>query len=484
MQRLNGMDTSFLYGETPSWHMHAGALIVVDPSTAPGRFGVARLRSLIFERLGLLRPFRRRLVEVPFGLDRPVWIDDPHPDMTHHVRKVRVKRPGGERELGALVGEVFARKLDRNRPMWEIVLVEGLERGRAAIIVKVHHSLVDGVRGARLYELLLDASCDAPFTRPHTPAVRPERVPGAAEMVLRSVPDLVTTPIRAARTTRRLGVNAIRMIGFRTSSDWRAAVFPFQAPRTSFNHVITPNRELAFASVPLADVKAIKNAFRVTVNDVVLGICSGALRRYLAARGELPDRSLIAQIPIAVHVDDARDRSEQWGNRVSVMGAALATQIDDPVKRLHAIHASTTSGKAMHRRLGDNLVLDLAEVVPPGLLAAGVAAYTRLRLSEHHEPVFNLIVSNVPGPPVPVYLAGAQVLGTYPIGPLLDGSGLNISAFSYRDNVDFGFIVCPELVPDPWLLVDATVEALHELRDAAQRHDETSPRMAARSRVV
>ncbi len=482
MQRLSGMDASFVYGETPSWHMHAGGLVILDPSTAPGSFDVHRLRALLEARAGGLGPFLRRLVEVPLGLDRPAWVNDPHLDLDCHVRSVGVPSPGGPHELGALVGELFGYKLEQGRPLWEIWFIEGLEDGRVGLLVKVHHALVDGVRGARLYEVLFDLDPDAPFERPGTPEVAAERIPPGWEMALRALPRLAGTPLRAARTAGHLGGSALGMLRFRRSPDWPTATLPFQAPHTSLNQSITPHRGFAFCSVPLAELKAIKDAFSVTVNDVVLGICAGALRHYLADRGELPDKALVAQVPVAVHVDDGgNDSADGWGNAVTVMGAALPTQLDDAGERLRTIHLSTHSAKAMQQALGDDLILDLADVAPPGVLAAGVRAYSRLRLSEHHSPIFNLIISNVRGPSFPLYIAGARLVANYPMGPLLDGGGLNITVLSYLDQVDFGFVVCPEIVPDPWKLADATSAAFAELRMAATR-SASPPKRASRAK--
>jgi diacylglycerol O-acyltransferase len=466
MRRLSGMDASFVYGETPSWHMHGGTLFVLDPSTAPGGFDVHRLRALVAARAGLLGPFLARLVEVPFGLDRPAWVNDPHLDLERHIHSVGVPHPGGSRELAALAGDLFASKLERNRPLWEIWVIEGLEDGRIALLLKVHHSLADGVRATRLYEVLFDLDAGSPIDRPGTPEIADERVPSQLEMTVRSLPRLASTPLRAARAAGDLGLAALRLARFAGSPQWSAATFPFQAPRTSLNRGISAHRALAFCSLPLSDVKTIKNAFSVTVNDAVLGICTGALRRYLAGRDELPGKPLIAQIPVAVHV-----HASGWGNAVAVMGAALPTQLDDPAEQLRVIHDSTQSAKTMQRALGDDLILDLADIVPPGVLAAGVGAYSRLRLTEHHPPIFSLILSNVQGPPFPLYIAGAQLLANYVMGPLLDGSGLNITVISYRDHVDFGFVVCPEIVKDPWLLADTTSAAFTELLEAATGTD-------------
>ncbi len=470
MHRLSGADANLIYGETPSWHLHAGTLVVLDPSTAPDGFDVQRLRALVETRSGLLGPFLRRLVEVPFGLDRPVWVDDPHLDLDRQIRRVGVPSPGGRRELGDLVGDLFAFKLERDRPLWEVWFIEGLQDDRVALLVKVHHALADGARAARLYEVLFDLEPDAPFRRPGAPEAKGERIPSEWELALRSLPRLAATPLRAALTARHLGGSALRMLRYRGSPAWPAATFPFQAPRTSLNRTITAHRGFAFCSLPLPGVKTIKNAFSLTVNDVVLGICAGALRRYLDDRGELPDGPLIAQVPVAVHVEDTSDTSGgAWGNAITVMGAALPTQLADPAERLQAIHESTHSAKAMQQALGDDLILDLADIAPPGVLAAGVRAYSRLRLSEHHPPIFNLIVSNVPGPPLPLYIAGARLEANYPIGPLFDGGGLNITVLSYLDHIDFGFVVCPEIVEDPWELADAATEAFAELERTATK---------------
>jgi len=470
MQRLSGADANFVYSETPSWHMHAGMLVLLDPSAVSGGFDVCRLRALFKARAGLLGPFHRRLVKAPLGLDRPAWVDDPHLDLERHIRCIGVPRPGGPRELGALVGDLFAVKLESDRPLWEIWFIEGLTDGLVGLLVKVHHSLADGTRAARLYEVLFDLEPGAPFERPGTPEVQAERIPREWEMALRALPRLAATPLRAARTAGHLSRSAVRMVRFLGSPERPGATFPFQAPRTSLNQPITPHRAFAFCAVSLSDVKTIKNVFSVTVNDVVLGICAGALRRYLADRGELPRRPLIAQVPVAVHTDEKGDTfGGGWGNAVAVMGAALATQVDDPVERLQAIHTSTRSAKVMHQALGDDLILDLADVAPPGVFAAGVRAYSHLRLAEHHPPVFNLIVSNLQGPSFPLYIAGARLVANYPIGPLLDGGGLNITVFSYLDQIDFGFVVCPEIVEDPWRLADAASAAFIELREAAAR---------------
>jgi WS/DGAT/MGAT family acyltransferase len=252
------------------------------------------------------------------------------------------------------------------------------------------------------------------------------------------------------------------------SQERSTLTLPFQAPSTSLNRAITPHRGFAFSSISLSGTKTIKNAFSVTVNDVVLAVCAGALRRYLLDRDELPDKPLLAQVPVVVHVDSGGDRSGgSWGNATSVMGVGLPTQLEDPAERLRAIHASTHSGKTLQHALGDDIILDLADVVPPGLLAIAVRVYSRLHLADHLPPIFNLIVSNVQGPSVPLYIAGARLIASYPMGPLLDGGGLNITVFSYLDEINFGLVACPEVVGDPWQLSRAMSTSFAELLKAA-----------------
>jgi len=239
MQRLSGADASFVYGETASAHMHVGTVAVLDPSTAPGGFDVDRLRSLVEARKGLLGPFLRRMIEVPLGLDRPAWVDDPHLDLNRQIRPVGVPAPGGPHELGALVGELLAYKLEPGRPLWEVWFIDGLEDGRVALLTKMHHCLADGVRGARLYEVLYDLDPGAPLDRPDTPLLRGERIPTGWEMALRALPRLAGTPLRAARTSAYLLLSARGMLRVHASPEWPAVTLPFQAPRTSLNRCIT-----------------------------------------------------------------------------------------------------------------------------------------------------------------------------------------------------------------------------------------------------
>jgi WS/DGAT/MGAT family acyltransferase len=276
---------------------------------------------------------------------------------------------------------------------------------------------------------------------------------------------LATTPLR----TMRFGAETLaalgRLTGVLASHDGRTAALPFRAPRTPLNRPLTPRRTFAFASVPLEDMQAVKQAFGVTMNDVALALSADTLRRYLTERDDLPERPLIAQIPVGVHRDGAS--AGAGGNFVAATGASLCTDIADPVERLSAIHASMRSAKAMQAALGDDVVIDALEVVPPAAITAGLGLYRGLRLAQAHPPIFNAIVSNVAGPPVPLYSCGARVAAVYALGPLLLGCGINITLVSYQGRVDFGVAVCPDVVDAPWELAEGIPSALAELRKVA-----------------
>lgn len=459
MERLTGLDAAFLSLETPSNHMHLMAVAVLDPTDVPGGFTAETVKRLIENRLDTLPPFRRRVVRVPFGLHHPLWIEDPGFDIDFHIRQVAVPEPGGPRELAAFVGEVAGWPLDRDRPLWQMWVVEGLEHGHAALVAKVHHAAVDGASGVEVLASLVDLE--------PTPVATPEasdepwhadRVPGDIEMIGASMVSIARQPVRMARAVVHLGKSLARL-GTRLRNEDVHAGVPFTAPRLSWNVMITPHREVAFTAISLDDVKVVKNAFGATVNDVVLAVLSGAFRRYFVERDELPDRPLVAVIPTSVRSMDEK----QMGNRVSAMFTQLSTDLDDPLDRLAAVQETMSGAKQVHADIGGNTLEEWAELAAPAMLARGARLYSQLRLADRHPPIHNLVVSNVPGPQFPLYMAGSRLVDFYPMGPVFDGAGLNVTAMSYRDRVDVGFMACREAVPDLWRLAAEVPEALAEL---------------------
>jgi len=461
MQRLTGLDAAFLALETPSTHMHVMATMVLDPSDTPDGFTVDTMRQLIAERLPRLEPFRRRVVEIPFGVHHPVWVEDPDFDLDYHVRRAALPAPGGIKELAELTAEIAGRQLDRRRPLWELWVVEGLEHGHVAIIAKMHHAAIDGVLGVDLMTEIFDFEPN-PAPKPPADLPKPERLPSDVELLVGAMTSIARQPLRMVRAARNLAGSATRVVQRIRAAPVNAGV-PLTAPATPLNGVLTPHRRVTFTSVPLADIKDVKRAFGVTVNDVVLAVCAGALRRFLDARGNVPDKPLLAAIPASVR---GRDDRGVMGNRVSAMFATLATQLDDPVDRLFAARDVMSGAKQVHEDIGGNTLHEWAEVAAPVMFSRGMRLYERL-VQGRHPPIVNLIVSNVPGPSFPLYCAGARLVSLFPLGPVLAGTGLNITVLSYLDSVGFGLIGCREIVPDIDDIAAAVPDALAELVKAA-----------------
>ncbi|MFV0316463.1 MAG: WS/DGAT/MGAT family O-acyltransferase [Microthrixaceae bacterium] len=462
MRKLSGQDAAFLYGETPNWHLHVSGLMVLDAQAAPDGWSFERFREILISRIPEVPQLRWRYVDVPFGIDRPSWVEDPDMDPDFHIRRVALPRPGGDRELGEVVGRLVSYKLDRSRPLWEAWCIEGLEGGRVAILQKMHHSIIDGVSGAGLAEVLLDLE---PTPRESSTELRDEikaeRVPGQGEMFVRGLMhSAVRTPVRAARfvnQTVRQAVSAVPVL-----RGERPVSLPLTAPRTVFNTDPTPRREFASARLELERVKALKDASGVKLNDVVLALCSTALRSYLREHHTLPDSTLIASCPVSMRTDG----DETVGNNLGNMFASLATDIDDPLERLMTIHESTKSAKEMHQAMAAHQIMGLTETTPPGLITLAARMYTSAGLASRTPPAASVVISNVPGPPFQLYLAGGPLEALYPMGPLLMGMSLNMTVFSIMESLDFGIMSCPDVVPEPGSIAAAIPEALTELEQA------------------
>ncbi|MGH9186582.1 MAG: WS/DGAT/MGAT family O-acyltransferase [Acidimicrobiales bacterium] len=465
MRRMRGQDAAFLYGETPAWHMHVCAVGIADTTDAPD-FSFEALRALLIQRLPQLPQFRWKLVDVPLGLDRPGWVEDADFDPDYHIRHIAVPPPGGRRELEDLVGHLIGYKLNRERPLWEMWVIEGLEGDRVAVFTKVHHAIIDGVSGAGLGEILFDIE---PTPRPADTEVREslhgQTQPTQFELLARGLVNAaVLTPVRVARFAGQGVGQLLAVQAYLRGGDRARARLPFQAPRTRFNADLTPHRSYSSASVPLAAVKAIKDVHGVKLNDVVLAVCAGAMRAYLSGHGELPDQPLLAQVPVSLRTDADRD---EVGNKVGTMFVSLATDVAAAGERLRAIYVSSQGAKEMRQALSARSIMGITETAPPALIALAARAMSSAGLGARTPPPVNVIISNVPGPPFPLYMAGARLESLVPLGPLLVGIGLTITVFSYEDRIDFGFMTCPELVPDVAALADAVPAAMAELEASA-----------------
>jgi diacylglycerol O-acyltransferase len=477
MDRLSGLDASFLYLETPAQLMHVCGLIVLDPSTMPEPYTFDRLKSEIDRRVHDVPAFTRKLRKVPLGLDHPIWVRDTHFDIDRHVHRLALPQPGGYAELTELAGHLAGLPLDRSRPLWEMWVIEGYEGDGVVVFSKMHHATVDGVSGANLISHLCSLEPDAePLAS--SPEEKFGRDPRQAELLGRAVVSTLTKPLHAARLVTPSAQLIARTVGRARQGTAMAA--PFSAPRTSFNGTITGHRAIAFADMSLEDVRAIKTATGTTVNDVVLAVAGGALRSYLDARGELPQNSLLATVPVSVR---ETSRHSTGANKVSALFAKLGTDLENPLERLEEMAEDNKNAKEHHGAINADSLQDWAEFAAPRTFGLAVRAYAGLRLAEKHPVVHNLVISNVPGPPVPLYFMGAQILALYPLGPVFHGAGLNITVMSNYGHLHVGLIACRESMPDVDDLVQRFPAELAALKAAVAADKAVTPLKQARKKT-
>jgi diacylglycerol O-acyltransferase / wax synthase len=480
MQQLTSLDAQFLAIESPRTYGHVGGLAVYDPSTAPGGDVThADICRLVEERLHLLPPFTRRLVEVPLGIDHPYWIEDADFDIDFHIRDSAVAPPGNDKQLAHTVERIFARPLDRSRPLWELYLIHGLEGGRVALLTKIHHAVVDGVSGAEILGILLDISPEGRDIPPAPDGPRGEREPGQLEMLYRGLLGMPRQPLRAIRSLPTVmpnitdfpGVGAIP--GAPTASRLLQKAWGMlpgtrdigvletttaRPPRTPFNGRVSPHRSFAFGSLPLDAVKQLKNELGITVNDVVVALCATAVRDWLLERDALPAEPLVAMVPMSVRT---KEQMGTYGNRVSMMVVPIPTNVEDPRERLLAAHETLKGAKERHRALPADLLTDATSFIPAAVQAR--ASRLTMELTGRLAPALNLVISNVPGPRDPLYLAGAQLQANFPVSVVADGLGLNMTVMSYRDHVDFGLVGDRNLVGDLWPMMEDLERSLDDL---------------------
>ena len=450
--------------ETPTLHMHTLKISILDPSGVPGGYTFERFKEVLGERLHLLPPFRRRMVEVPLGLHHPVWIEDPDFDLDYHVRRVVAPGPGGLAELSAVCSDIASRPLDRRHPLWEIDVVEGLEDGHIGFVAKIHHSAADGVAAAAMLASVLDSEPSTePAPQPAQPW-RPDRVPSQWELLVGALLAILRNIVALPKLLQRTVQGFQRVRAHRKQATVQPPL-PLTAPKLSFNGSLTPHRSFVMTSMPLDDFKHIKTSFDVTINDAFLAVCAGALRRYLERTHQLPAKPLVAGVPVSTRTGEGTD--DYIANSVSNMFTALHVEMEDPVDRLRAISAVTKEAKAVHNALGAEMLMDWSEMTPPRPFAGFMRLYSKWNLADRHRPPINLVVSNVPGPREPLFIAGARILDIFSMGPILESIGLNITVWSYLDEMNVGIVSCPELMGDLWDFVGDMHDALGELKKLA-----------------
>ncbi len=462
MQRLSGLDASFLYLETAAQPLHVCSILELDTSSMPGGYTFDRIRDELTLRIKAMPEFREKLANTRFNLDHPVWVEDNDFDVDRHLHRIGLPAPGGRRELAEICGHIASLPLDRSRPLWEMWIIENVagtdahQGGRLAVMTKVHHAAVDGVTGANLMSQLCSTEPDAPAPAPV------DGVGGgnALQIAIGGAARFMTWPLRMA-SVMPVTVSSVIDTARRARAGLTMAR-PFAAPHTPFNKNVTGHRNLAFVQLDLDDIKKVKDHFGVKVNDVVMALVSGVLRKFLLDRDELPDNSLVAMIPVSVH--ETSDRPGR--NQVSALFSRLETDIADPVERLKSISEANSVAKQHSSAIGATLLQDWTQFAAPAVFGIAMRVYAASRLGGA-KPVHNLVVSNVPGPQVPLYFLGSKVNAMYPLGPIFHGSGLNITVMSLTGKLDVGIVSCPELLPDLWDLADDFTVALQELLAAA-----------------
>jgi WS/DGAT/MGAT family acyltransferase len=461
MQRLGPQDASFLYLETPNVHQHVGGLAILDPSTAPGgALTYDDLVRVMSSRLHLAPRFRQKVLFPPLAVARPVWVDDADFDPSFHLRRAALPSPGGRRELVDYVQRVISRPLDRTKPLWEAYFIEGMEDGLVAVLTKVHHAMVDGMAAIDLASVVYDFSPEPQILTPRQ--WHPEREPTRAELFQVALKEQVTHPVRGVMHLAQQTLNApsrvAREVGEIVGGLFDIVGGGVLAPPGPFNRRVGPNRRFAMAEEPVQTFRDIKRALHGTVNDVVLATVAGALHRLLRYRKEpTRNRVLRAMVPVSVRT---RDEQSAMGNRVSSIFVDLPVGPMGAKRRLATIVEETRHLKESNYAVGAEFLMNIGTWAPPTIhaMAARLAARTR---------VINLVVSNVPGPQIPMHIAGARLLAQYPIMPIAESMGLSIAVTSLAGTMAFGVTADWDTLPDIEFLAHAIDDSLTELRKAA-----------------
>jgi diacylglycerol O-acyltransferase / wax synthase len=468
------MDSSFVAMESPNSPMHIGSLLIYNPETAPG--GFVRFKDILEffrSRMQLSKTMRQRLVRVPFDLDYPYWVEDPNFDLEYHLRHVALPKPGDWRQLCIQTARIHARPLDLSRPPWEFTVVEGLDNvpgyppGCFAFVTKVHHAAIDGMSGIDLMEALNTLE-------PHTPPPnkpdtwKPEKIPSPVELLGKSYINGLINPLKQAKVAAQTVPGIANAIKGLIASDFKVTS-DYVPPRTRFNKSISPHRVVEGQRFPLKDVKAIRALapdLKPKVNDVALAIIGGALNKYLTAKNDLPKSTLTAMAPISVR---SSDEKSDMGNQVSAMIAPLGTHIEDPAERLKYVFGRTSNSKAMTNAIGARTMTEVSKVNPLLYMALGAQLFNRVSIAHRLAMPFNTVVTNVPGPPIPIYSAGARLESmALSLICLTDGLGLAHVVQSYRDEAYISFTACRDIMPDPEFYSQCLKESFDEMLAASK----------------
>lgn len=458
MKRLNGWDAMLLYSETPNVHTHTLKIGVIDATDFEGDFTFETFRRTLRRRMHLLEPLRYELVDIPWKLHHPMWLEKAEVDLDYHLRRVRAPRPGGRRELDEIIGEVASTPLNRDRPLWEFHFVEGLAENRFAVVGKVHHALADGVASANMIAKAMDLNGPVQDERDLYATSAP---PSTAELLRAAGRDHVDQLRRLPRLVRETaaGVGRVRRRS-KERGEHPELARNFAPPPTFINHVLSPERRFATATLALADVKQTSKKLGITINDLVLATAAGALRELLLRHDGRADRPLIGSVPASIDPSPTR----LTGNEFSGLNVSLPVHHEDPLERVRLTSVATGIAKEDFHLLGPKVVSQWTAYLPPTL---GPPVFRWLSKRETQTKLLNLPISNVPGPRERGRIGGATVSEIYSVGPLMAGSGMNITVWSYVDQLNVSVLTDGHTLGDPHEATDAFVRAFSEIRSAA-----------------
>lgn len=494
MQQMQGLDAAFVALEQPSTPVHIGSVIIYDPSTAPGGFVRFKdILSFIESRLQLSSTMRQKMVKVPFGIDYPYWVQDINFDLEYHVRHLALPKPGDWRQLSIQAARIFARPLDLTRPPWEVTVVEGLDnvegvpKGSYAMISKVHHAAIDGVSGVDMMQALHTM---APHSEPleTIDTWRPESNPSQTELFMRGSARSMMLPLRQLNASRKALPGFLRAAkGYaKKEFDFKAVL---QTPKTRFNGKVSPHRMFGAQAFDLAEINTLRALSEGSkLNDVMLSITGGAMRHYLDAHDELPETSVTSLAPISVRQENEKNT---MGNQVAGMMVPLGSHLVDARERVKYCHAETGKAKALTNALGARQMAEISKLSSPAAMNIGASLYSRFNLAERMKPLVNTVVTNVPGPRIPLYSAGAQAVGMYGLMCLVDGMKLGHIVQSYNGVVTLSFTACRDAMPDPDFYgecirksFDDHIEAVRVLVEKAQPKTAKSTAKKPKSKVI
>ncbi len=447
IEQISAQDATFLYADSPTSPMHIGSLTIVE-----GSLNFKDFKAIVASKLHLMPKFRKRLLNVPFNLDYPYWVDDPNFDIDLHLDRIKLPDPANWKTLREVTASIFSDSLDLRRPLWSISFIEGLDeikqipKGSVAIVTKIHHVMIDGASGVGLMGMLFDREKEDRRTSiPAPKPYEPDPLPDELSLLLKSSTKFIKDPLKAPVT---IGETALAMIKSRANKKLKGkkpfAKRSLSVPRTIFNKNVSPRRTWGTAILSFDRINTLRQIMGVTINDLILAICAGALRRYLIGREKLPSQSLVANVPISIRVPG----EQKMENKISNMLIPIATHIGDPMKRLSYIQEQTEIGKSKHKAVGAKSLMQMAESVPFGLANLAAGLYSKYDIKELVRPPFNVTITNVPGPKGLLYLRGHKIVSTFGLTPVLDGFGLIIAAFSYNGQVTITTTSDAHTMPD------------------------------------